>query len=150
MFEIGPSYSGVKPDEQAMKAAGIRSGSSGARNWAEKPRPVDVFDAKGDVLAVLGGLGVAVEKAEIAAEAPDWYHPGHSGVVRLGPKSVLAHFGEIHPRVLKDMNAESPMAGFEIIFDNLPKLKERKSRTRPHLELPQFHSVERDFAFVVE
>ena len=150
LFEIGPSYSGVKPDEQAMKAAGIRSGSSGARNWAEKPRPVDVFDAKGDVLAVLGGLGVAVEKAEIAAEAPDWYHPGHSGVVRLGPKSVLAHFGEIHPRVLKDMNAESPMAGFEIIFDNLPKLKERKSRTRPHLELPQFHSVERDFAFVVD
>ncbi|MCH7936396.1 MAG: phenylalanine--tRNA ligase subunit beta [Proteobacteria bacterium] len=150
LFEIGPIFSGVKPDEQAIAAAGIRSGSSGARNWAEKPRPVDVFDAKGDVLVVLGGLGVAVEKAEIAPEAPDWYHPGHSGVVRLGPKTVLAHFGEIHPRVLRDMDADSPMAGFEIIFDNLPKLKEKKSRARPHLELPQFHAVERDFAFVVD
>ena len=133
-----------------LAAAGIRSGSSTVRNWAEKPRPVDVFDAKGDVLAVLGGLGLAVEKAEIAPEAPDWYHPGHSGVVRLGPKTVLAYFGEIHPRVLKDMDVESPMAGFEIIFDNLPKLKKKKSRVRPHLELPQFHAVERDFAFVVD
>jgi len=150
LFEIGPIFSGVKPDEQAMVAAGIRSGSSAVRNWAEKPRPVDVFDAKGDVLAVLGGLGLAVEKAEIAPEAPDWYHPGHSGVVRLGPKTVLAYFGEIHPRVLKDMDVESPMAGFEIIFDNLPKLKKKKSRVRPHLELPQFHAVERDFAFVVD
>ena len=150
LFEIGPIFSGVKPDEQAMAAAGIRSGSSAVRNWAEKPRPVDVFDAKGDVLAVLGGLGLAVEKAEIAPEAPDWYHPGHSGVVRLGPKTVLAYFGEIHPRVLKDMDVESPMAGFEIIFDNLPKLKKKKSKVRPHLELPQFHAVERDFAFVVD
>ncbi len=150
LFEIGPIFSGVKPDEQAMAAAGIRSGSSAVRNWAEKPRPVDVFDAKGDVLAVLGGLGLAVEKAEIAPEAPDWYHPGHSGVVRLGPKTVLAYFGEIHPRVLKDMDVESPMAGFEIIFDNLPKLKKKKSRARPHLELPQFHAVERDFAFIVD
>ena len=150
LFEVGPIFSGVKPDEQAMAAAGIRSGSSTVRNWAEKPRPVDVFDAKGDVLAVLGGLGLAVEKAEIAPEAPDWYHPGHSGVVRLGPKTVLAYFGEIHLRVLKDMDVESPMAGFEIIFDNLPKLKKKKSRARPHLELPQFHAVERDFAFVVD
>ena len=150
LFEIGPTFSGVKPDEQAMAGAGIRSGLSGARNWAEKPRPVDVFDAKGDVLAVLGGLGVAVEKTEIAPEAPDWYHPGHSGVVRLGPKTVLAYFGEIHPRVLKDMDVDGPMAGFEIIFDNLPKLKEKKSKARPHLELSQFHAVERDFAFVVD
>ena len=150
LFEIGPIFSGVKPEEQAMAGAGIRSGSSGARNWAEKLRPVDLFDAKGDVLAVLGGLGVAVEKAEIVPEAPDWYHPGHSGVVRLGPKTVLAHFGEIHPRVLKEMDVNGPMAGFEIIFDNLPKLKEKKSKARPHLDLPQFHAVERDFAFVVD
>ncbi len=37
-----------------------------------------------------------------------------------------------------------------VIFDNLPKLKKKKSRARPHLELPQFHAVERDFAFVVD
>ena len=34
--------------------------------------------------------------------------------------------------------------------DALPKPKAKKSAARPHLELPQFHTVERDFAFVVE
>jgi phenylalanyl-tRNA synthetase beta chain len=48
------------------------------------------------------------------------------------------------------MGAQGSMAGFEIIFDNLPKLKGKKSKARPHLDLPQFHAVERDFAFVVD
>ncbi|MFQ5765884.1 MAG: phenylalanine--tRNA ligase subunit beta, partial [Rhodospirillales bacterium] len=100
LFEIGPRYTGDKPEDQETVAAGIRAGASGARNWAEPSRPVDLFDAKADVLSVLGGLGLGVGKVEAAPEAPDWYHPGHSGVLRLGPKTVLAHFGEIHPRVL--------------------------------------------------
>jgi len=150
LFEIGPRFSGDKPEDQENAAAGIRSGSSGVRNWAEKPRPVDLFDAKADALAVLGGMGMAVDKIEAAPEAPAWYHPGHSGVLRLGPKTVLAHFGEIHPRVLNAMGVKGPVAGFEVFFDNLPKPREKKSKTRPFLDLPQFHAVERDFAFVVD
>jgi phenylalanyl-tRNA synthetase beta chain len=150
LFEIGPQYSGVKPDQQEIAAAGIRSGSSAPRNWAEPSRPVDVFDVKADALAVLGGLGVAVEKIEVVTEAPSWYHPGHSGVMRLGPQTVLAHFGEIHPGVLQDMDVKGSAAGFEIFFGNLPQPKEKKSKARPHLDLPQFHAVERDFAFVVD
>jgi len=150
LFEIGPQYSGDTPEEQHITAAGIRTGATGERNWAEPPRPVDAFDAKADALAVLGGVGIAVDKIEVVAEAPGWYHPGHSGVMRLGPKTVLAHFGEIHPRVLGEMGVKGPVAGFEILFDNLPKPKERKSKAKPHLDLPQFHAVERDFSFVVD
>ncbi len=150
LFEIGPRFSGVKPEDQDIVAAGIRSGMTGPRNWAEPPRPVDLFDAKADALAVLGALGLQVDKIEAVAEAPGWYHPGHSGVLRLGPKTTLAHFGEIHPRVLKDMDVNGPIAGFEIFFDNLPKAKDKKSKARPYLDLPQFHAVERDFAFVVD
>ena len=150
LFEIGPRFSGAKPEDQDIVAGGIRSGMTGPRNWAEPPRPVDLFDAKADALAVLAGLGLQVDKIEAVAEAPEWYHPGHSGVLRLGPKMILAHFGEIHPRVLKDMGVKGPIAGFEIFFDNLPKAKDKKSKTRPYLDLPQFHTVERDFAFVVD
>ena len=150
LFEIGPRYFGTAPDEQGMAAAGIRAGSSGSRNWAEKPRPVDVFDAKADALVVLGGLDLAVDKIEAVPEAPDWFHPGHSGVLRLGPKNILAHFGEIHPRVLQDMGVKGPIAGFEIFFENFPPRKEKKSKARAHLDLPQFQAVERDFAFVVD
>ncbi|MBT3306428.1 MAG: phenylalanine--tRNA ligase subunit beta, partial [Alphaproteobacteria bacterium] len=149
-FEIGPRFSGDKPEDQDVAAAGLRSGLSGDRHWDEASRPVDVFDAKADALAVLAAMGVAVDKVEAVAEAPGWYHPGHSGVLRLGPKMILAHFGEIHPRVSKAMGAKGSFVGFEVFFDALPQQKEKKSQARPYLDLPQFHAVERDFAFVVD
>ncbi len=150
LFEIGPVFYGVKPEEQKIAAAGIRAGAYGERNWTPPSRPVDLFDAKADALAALGELDVALDKVEIAPGAPAWYHPGHSGVVRLGPSTVLARFGEIHPGVLKAIDVKGPVAGFEIVFDDLPQLKKRKSGAKPHLELSPFQAVERDFAFVVD
>ena len=150
LFEIGPQYAGDAPQDQAMVAAGIRSGRSGHRNWAAKTRPVDAFDAKADVLAVLGQLGVPVDKLQVRTEAPGWYHPGRSAVVGLGPQSVMAAFGEIHPGVLRAMGVKGPMAGFEIYLDALPKPKAKKSAAKAYLELSTLHPVERDFAFVVD
>ena len=48
------------------------------------------------------------------------------------------------------MDFKGPVAAFEVFTDNLPKPKNKKSATKPHLDLPQFHAVERDFAFVVD
>lgn len=150
LFEVGPKFVGTHPEDEAIVATGLRSGMTGPRSWAAANRNVDVFDAKADVMGVLTALGIAADKAQTVAEAPAWYHPGRSGVVRLGPKMVLAAFGEIHPGILKKMGVKGPMSGFEIYMDNLPQAKAKKSMTRPHLDLPQFHSVERDFAFVVD
>ena len=55
------------------------------------------MDAKGDALAVLAALGVPMAALQVTADAPGFYHPGRSGVVRQGPKIVLATFGEIAP-----------------------------------------------------
>jgi len=41
---------------------------------------------------------------KISRDAPEWYHPGRSGALRLGP-TVLAYFGEIHPAVLMTLKA---------------------------------------------
>ncbi len=150
LFEIGPVYSGTKPEEQKIAVAGIRAGGAVARSWAVKSRPVDAFDAKADAQAVLAELDISVDGAAVSADAPAWYHPGHSGVIRLGPKTVLACFGEIHPKVLKDLDVEGPVAAFEIVFDDLPQPRKRKSSAKPHLELSPFQPVERDFAFVVD
>ena len=149
LFEIGPCFAGDRPENQSMVAAGVRAGRSGPRSWAEPSRPVDVFDAKADTLAVFGELALPVDKLTIANDAPPWYHPGRSGLFRLGPKMVFASFGEIHPRVLRKMDVKGPIVGFEIFLDNFPKPKTRKTAAKPHLELPSFQPVERDFAFVV-
>jgi phenylalanyl-tRNA synthetase beta chain len=62
---------------------------------------------------------------------------------------VIGAFGELHPRLLKAMDAKGPLVAFEIILDRLPPPKARATRMKPKLALPDFQPVTRDFAFIV-
>jgi phenylalanyl-tRNA synthetase beta chain len=150
LFEVGPQYAGDAPEDQSQVAGGLRVGRVGGRHWAGPSRPVDAFDAKADVFAVLAELGIDTDRLQVTADAPAYYHPGRSGAIRLGPKVVLAHFGEVHPGILAAMDVDGPAAAFEVHLDNLPQPKARKGTARPHLTLSPYQKVERDFAFVVE
>jgi phenylalanyl-tRNA synthetase beta chain len=68
----------------------------------------------------------------------------------MGPKTIIGHFGELHPRVLAALKADGPLAGFEVILEAIPAPKAKPTRAKPVLELSPFQPVERDFAFVVE
>jgi phenylalanyl-tRNA synthetase beta chain len=152
LFEIGPQYADVTPTGQARVAAGVRAGAAATRHWADGNRAVDAFDGKGDALAALGACGAPVENLQTTADAPGWYHPGRSGVLRLGPK-VLAHFGELHPRILRALDLRGPVAAFEVVLDAIPVPKAGKGgdgRQRPPLVLSPFQAVARDFAFVLD
>jgi phenylalanyl-tRNA synthetase beta chain len=148
LYEVGPRYEGDRPEDQRLTAAGVRVGAASPRHWAQASRPVDAFDAKGDALALLTALGAPVENLQTTADAPGWFHPGRSGVLRLGP-SVLARFGELHPRVLKALDVKGPAAGFEIDLDKLPQPRTKPGTERPLLKASAFQPIERDFAFVV-
>lgn len=150
LYEVGPQFAGENPEDQAVAASGVRAGLTGPRDWAGSSRKVDAFDAKADVMAVFEQLGVSAGSARISTDAPAWYHPGRSGTIAFGPRQVLAHFGEIHPGILQAMDADGPMAGFEIYLENLPRPKDGKSAMRPPLALSAFQPVERDFAFIVD
>ena len=139
LFELGPQYTGDRPEEQAIVATSIRVGYTGHRHWAAIPRRVDAFDAEADALAALEAAGMRRDRLAVAAEAPGWYHPGRSGVLKLGP-TVLARFGEIHPRVLDRLEA--------VFVDAAPPAG--ASAARPPLRLSALQPVERDFAFVVD
>ena len=150
LFEVGPTYRDVTPTGQNLVAAGVRHGRTGGRHWAAEPRPVDAYDAKADAVAALAAAGAPVDKLQVTADAPDWYHPGRSGCLRLGP-TVLAHFGEVHPAELTELDADGPMAAFEVILDAVPEPKAAKAgAARPPLSLSPFQPVARDFAFVVD
>jgi len=150
LFEVGPQFAGENPDDETIVAAGLRVGSATPRNWAGNARDVDVFDVKADVLAALEQIGGPAANAQIAQGGPQWYHPGRSGTVQLGPKSQLAHFGEIHPAILKAMDVNGPVVGLEIYLDNAPMPKAGKGAARSKLDLHELQAVERDFAFIVE
>ncbi len=152
LFELGQAYRGEKPEDQYLSAAGVRAGTShlsgAGRHWDGNAKPVDAFDVKADVFAALFSLGVDPTKAQITRDAPHWYHPGRSGALKLGPKTVLAYFGEIHPATLKALDVEAPVSAFEIFLDALPPEK-KKSRAKPALAVSDLLPVTRDLAFIV-
>jgi len=150
LFEVGPTYGGTRPEDQQTVASGVRRGQDGQRHWAAAQSDVDVFDAKADALAVLGEAGAPVANLQTFDEAPAWFHPGRSGTLRLGPKTILAAFGELHPGVLSAMDVKGPLVGFEVFLDALPGAKSKASRNRAPLELLDLPSVDRDFAFVID
>ena len=149
IFEVGPQFAGDQPADQTTAASGIRTGNNMVRHWLGNSRVVDAFDAKADVTAVLNELGIATDRLQVSPQAPSYFHPGRSGSFQQGPKNTLAHFGEVHPRVLKAMGIPGPVAAFEIFLDNVTKPKRKKDTARPHLALSAFQRVSRDFAFVI-
>ena len=149
LFEAGNQFYSDKIDGQNFVIAGIRRGQKNERHWQKNSEDINVYDAKADAISILNAIGVKADNAQVVAEAPAWYHPGRSGVIRLGPKNIMAYFGEIHPNILKKLDVKGPLVGFEIMLGNIPLPRSKLGNSRGSLKSSDFQSVERDFAFVV-
>jgi phenylalanyl-tRNA synthetase beta chain len=158
LFEVGQIFRGDTPADQFTAAAGLRRAlakpSGIGRHWSNPKNGkdryvVDAFDAKADALAALSAAGAPMAALQIAPGGPAWFHPGRSGAIQIGPQNVLGYFGELHPRVLAELDAEGPLAAFEIILERLPDPKTKATRAKAALDLSPLQPVERDFAFVV-
>ncbi|MFN3954915.1 MAG: phenylalanine--tRNA ligase subunit beta [Pararhodobacter sp.] len=148
LFELGPVFSGGEPGEQSLRATGILVGASAARDPHGSRRAVDLYDARADAEAVLGALG-APARLQIDRAVEDWFHPGRSGRFTLGPKLVLASFGELNPRVLRACGIKGGAVAFTLDLAAVP-MPRNASATRPALALSDLQAVERDFAFVLD
>jgi phenylalanyl-tRNA synthetase beta chain len=146
LFEVGPAFRAEAPDGQRLTAAGVRMGSTG-RSWARPERTVDAVDAKGDLWGAMAAAGIPLEALTVTPDAPAYYHPGRSGTVRQGPKTVLGWFGELHPRVLAAIGVSGPAVAFEL---NLDAVAEPRRRRKSAPDLPAFQPLRRDFAFLVD
>jgi phenylalanyl-tRNA synthetase beta chain len=148
LFEVGPQYKDATPQGQRTVAAGIRHNMAVPRNWTGPARTVDAFDAKADALAVLAAIG-APDTLSSQPGAPNWYHPGRSGALKLGDR-VMAYFGELHPEIVAAADLKGPVAAFEVFLDAPPLPKAKATKARPKLVLSAFQPLERDFAFLVD
>jgi phenylalanyl-tRNA synthetase beta chain len=154
LFEVGQVFRGDAPGDQFTAASGVRRAlakpSGIGRHWSKRDGEVDAFDAKADALAVLTAAGAPPQALQVAPGGPQWFHPGRSGTIQIGPQNILGHFGELHPSALEALDAEGPLVAFEVILERIPEPKAKATRAKPVLELSPFQPVERDFAFVVE
>ena len=148
LFELGPIYRGTEPDEQALSIAGMRRTET-QRHWAGECA-IDALSAKADILAALEAMGAKVSNLQLSKPTGAYWHPGRAGRLQMGPKNILADFGELHPRALKALGIEGRVVGFEIWPENIPAPKKKStSKAKAALALSDFMPVHRDFAFVV-
>jgi phenylalanyl-tRNA synthetase beta chain len=148
LFEIGPIYLTDQPDGQRTVIAGLIAPSP-ARHWDAGCEDA-LFGLKGDLMTLLDQIGAPVGSLQLVqGQNRDWWHPGRSARLQLGPKTVIAEFGAVHPRILKALDADGPMLAFEIVLDSVPEPK-AKSKTRGPASLSALMPLTRDFAFLVE
>ena len=149
LFEIGPTFHGDRPQDQRTVVAAIIAPHA-PRGW-DKAVQDDLFALKADLLALLDELGAPVDKLQTAqGSASSWWHPGRSARLQLGPKAVMAEFGELHPAVLKALDVAGPVYGFEITLEAIPEPKKKATKGRPAFTPSPLMPLTRDFAFLVE
>ena len=148
LFEAGHVFSGGEPGDQRFTLTGLRLGHTSPRDVHGSRRAVDVFDVRADAEAILQAID-APTSAQVRRGAAAWWHPGRSGRICLGPKKILAEFGELHPRILRDFGIKGAAVAFTIWPDAVPAPRSGGG-ARPALTLPDLQPVDRDFAFIAD
>lgn len=146
LFEVGRRYLG---DAEHRTLSLLLAGERRGREWhSGKAQGFDPFDAKVEVSALLEAAGAPVANLQVFPGAGPIWHPGRSATLGLGPKTIVARFGELHPRVQKDLNAPAGAIAAEIYLDAIPTPRS-SGRARPAYAPPTLQAITRDFAFMV-
>ncbi|AJR24028.1 MULTISPECIES: phenylalanine--tRNA ligase subunit beta [Sphingobium] len=147
LFELGRRY---LADKERPTVGFVLAGEKVARGWQTgKAQPFSAFDAKGEAIALLTAAGAPVANLQSFGEASGAYHPGQSGTLRLGPKTVLAEFGVLHPSLARQFGLTGAVVAGEIFLDAIPA-RRASGFMRPPYAPPALQAVKRDFAFLVD
>lgn len=156
LFELGRRYlrgaSGTSDERLTLGL--VLAGERTPRGWdaknnGGKAQSFDAFDAKAEALALLAEAGAPIDNLQVMGEAGAQFHPGQSATLRLGPKTVLARFGMLHPALLKQFDIDLPVAAVELFLDAIPA-KKAAGFARSAYAPPALQAVKRDFAFLVD
>jgi Phenylalanyl-tRNA synthetase beta subunit len=98
-------------------------------------------------LALLDAAGAPTANLQVFPDAGATWHPGRSATLGLGPKTILAAFGELHPRLASDIDAPPGAVAAELYLDAIPAPRGGKSKAA--FAPPALQPVTRDFAFIV-
>jgi len=152
LFELGRRYlrGDAGMSDERLTLGIVLAGEKTPRGWnSGKADSFTAFDAKGEVEALLREAGAPVDRLQVMGEAGSQFHPGQSATLRLGPKTVLARFGALHPATLAAFDIEGPVEAAEIYLDAIPE-KRAGGFARAAYSPPALQAVKRDFAFLVD
>jgi phenylalanyl-tRNA synthetase beta chain len=136
--EVESTLATVAGVDQPMRVCGLAWGPADALQWGVAERPVDFFDVKGDVEALLAPRAVVF----VADEHPA-LHPGRCAKVVVDGQAI-GHVGELHPRWRQGYDLPSAPVVFEL------DLAAVQARPVPVAQpLPRQQAARRDVALVV-
>ena len=145
LVELGRRY---LTEAERPTLALLLAGEGRARHWQDgKAGGFDAFDAKAEALALLEAAGAPTGSLQLTMDAGATWHPGRSATLGLG-KTILAAFGELHPRVAKALDLPAGTVAAEIYLDAIPAPRSAE-RARAAFAPPALQPVRRDFAFLV-
>ena len=144
LFEHGlnfvPTADGLR---QEPYLGGVAVGLALPEQWGLAKRPLDFFDLKADVEALLALTGEPEAFTWVAAPHPA-LHPGQSArIERAG--TVVGWLGALHPRVTQILDIEGDAFIFELRLADL-----QAARTPVFRDLSRFPASRRDIAIVVD
>jgi phenylalanyl-tRNA synthetase beta chain len=141
LFELDTVFDGDMPGRQHAQLVVVRTGAASPKHWQKRDRPVDVFDVKADLIALLRGQEFDVD----TENPPKWAHPFRYGAIMLGGEKI-AEFAELHPAMAKLWKIKTNVCVG--LVDNVVALPAAgESKRAPIVD---FQPIRRDFAFVVD
>ena len=144
LFEAGLKFArqnGQILQEKAL--AGLVLGSVQGEQWGEKSRPVDYFDVKADLEAILRLCGHDDDVQFVSGRHPA-LHPGQCAELKLAGEH-LGWLGMLHPQQEKILGFETRVFLFQLDQSLLLQRTIAKFRS-----LSKFPQVRRDIAVIVD
>ncbi|WP_086480310.1 phenylalanine--tRNA ligase subunit beta [Oceanospirillum sanctuarii] len=144
LFESGQCF--IQQGEEMVQdpmVAVIATGSREPEGWTGDSQPMDFFDLKGDLEALLDDSGILAEVSFEPAQHPA-LHPGQTAqIVRNG--EAIGFIGALHPSVQKELGLKGSVYVFEIKQSAL-----QSGNVAKFDSLSKYPEVRRDLAFIID
>ena len=150
LFEAGTVFTAVEGHKQPKEEEHVCVVLSGAwhkKTWNEQAMPLDFYDAKGCMDALLHEL--KIDSCRLVAPSDEAYpflQPGRVAEVHLGGRAI-GTLGEVHPRVLEAFDIDEPVITFELCCGPLFKAASDELVVQTPSRFP---GIDFDIALVVD
>lgn len=141
LFEIGHTF--LNHNDKVIEKSylsGIACGEAFPTSWAAKARPLDFYDVKGDLEALLQLTGKRVEFKPTEQGA---LHPGQSAAIYVDGKPI-GYLGALHPALAQELDLATTPYLFELEMAAL-----EEALLPSYCEISKFPAISRDLAIVV-
>ena len=144
IYEVSNTYS---EDTEIQLLTMACSGMYQSVPWLQMNQKADFYLVKGFVETIFKKLCIEESRYTFVPVEEDnqYFHPGRSGYIKMG-QDIVGVIGEIHPKMAKKYDVKETIVA-EL---NLSVLLNLRTRALKFTAIPQYPSVTRDIALVMD